>query len=181
MTCRKVRKLVPLFAGDDLGPRTARAVRGHLDGCPACRQELEEIREALAQVKTAAKAESVPDWSEGEWRALMVHAAGQERTGQKAEAGLGGPSRRSVPVPGRSLRWAAASAIGALLGIIVLSMLFRGPVPSPERRTTAAGLSLEAAASREQDVVSMTMVSQETGLQVVWFFDKKFDYKGDNR
>jgi RNA polymerase sigma factor (sigma-70 family) len=48
MTCRKARKLLPLFAGDDLGPRRTQAVRAHVDACPACRRELEEIRDALA-------------------------------------------------------------------------------------------------------------------------------------
>ncbi len=32
-----------------------------------------------------------------------------------------------------------------------------------------------------QDVVSVTLVSQESGLQVVWFFDKNFEWKGDQR
>jgi len=31
------------------------------------------------------------------------------------------------------------------------------------------------------DVVSVKMVSQETGLQVVWFFNKNFDWKGDKK
>jgi len=55
MTCRKVHELMPLFAGDDLGPRRTRAVRSHVDACPACRRELEELREALARIKAAAK------------------------------------------------------------------------------------------------------------------------------
>ncbi len=37
------------------------------------------------------------------------------------------------------------------------------------------------AAPKEQDVVSVTMVSQETGLQIVWFFDKNFDYEGEQQ
>jgi hypothetical protein len=32
-----------------------------------------------------------------------------------------------------------------------------------------------------QDVVSVTLVSQESGLQVTWFFDKNFEWKGDQR
>ncbi|MCK7518578.1 MAG: hypothetical protein MZV64_13085 [Ignavibacteriales bacterium] len=57
-------------------------------------------------------------------------------------------------------------------------MLFRGPVPGPAdgRRPSA-----ELADRRAQDVVVLTMVSQETGLQIVWFLDKNFDYKGEQR
>ena len=32
-----------------------------------------------------------------------------------------------------------------------------------------------------QEVVSVTLVSQESGLQVTWFFDKNFEWKGDER
>ncbi len=172
MTCRKVRKLMPLFAGDDLGPRRTRAVRSHVDACPACRRELGELREALAWIKAAAKEEAVPDWSEGEWKALMVRAAGETQGSRKGKRSAGA----RVAWPG----WAAASAAGVLIGLVVLGVLVRGPVPRPEGRFAAGGRTGEpAAAAREQDVVAMTMVSQETGLQVVWFLDKNFDYKGE--
>jgi|GEM_PF-345042 len=35
--------------------------------------------------------------------------------------------------------------------------------------------------SVSQDVLSVHMVSRETGLQVVWFFDKNFEWKGDGK
>ncbi len=41
------------------------------------------------------------------------------------------------------------------------------------------GPSKTAAAEAGQDVLSVTMVSQETGLQVVWFFNKNFEWEGD--
>jgi len=41
------------------------------------------------------------------------------------------------------------------------------------------GSSKTAAAEAGQDVLSVTMVSRETGLQVVWFFNKNFEWKGD--
>jgi len=170
MTCRKVRKLMPLLAGDDLGPRRTQAVRAHVEACPACRRELEELRAALARFKAGARGESVPDWSEGEWKALMVRATGgTARSGDEK-------ARRD----GRVLlpRWAAASAVGALIGLAVLSVLFRGPGPGPAERPEPP-LAL-ADAGRAQDVVSMTMVSQETGLQIVWFLDKNFDYEGEH-
>ncbi|NTV80492.1 MAG: hypothetical protein HGA24_03615 [Candidatus Aminicenantes bacterium] len=167
MTCRKIRLLMPLFAGDDLGPRRTRAVRAHVDACPACRRELEELRAALIRFKAAAMDENVPDWSAGEWKALMVRATGgTPRGGEKGRASDG---RGLLP------RWAAASALGALIGLAVLSALFRGPGSGPAERPERP----LADAGRAQDVVSMTMVSQETGLQIVWFLDKNFDYEGE--
>jgi hypothetical protein len=165
MTCRKAKKLMPLYAGDDLRPRLTAAVRAHVDSCPVCWKELEEFRESMSRLKAAAKAESVPDWSEGEWRALTDRFR-PEAPGEKRPAFLAQP------------RWAAASVLGAFLGLIVLAVLFRGPMDGPERVATAGRTNQEAAV-RNQDVVSMTMVSQETGLQVVWFLDKNFEWKGD--
>jgi len=163
MTCRTVRKLMPLFAGDDLGPRRARAVRAHVDACPACREELEGFRAALAEIRAAAKAEGVEDWSEREWDALMARvAAAPEREGR----------------PAFGARWAAAAAAGAFLGLIVLGMLFRGPGPRPGGGPKEAAVVI-AAAPGPQERVAITMVSPETGLQVVWFLDKNFDYEGE--
>lgn len=166
MTCRKARQLLALFAGDDLGPRRTWAVRSHLDACPACRRELEAFRDALAELKAEAGREAVPDWGAGEWRALMARVTQEARASGRAERG---PVRR-LP---RS-RGAAAAALGALLGCAALALLVTRP-PVPREGTALAGRAAD-----EQDVVSMTMVSRETGLQVVWFFDRNFDYKGDH-
>jgi anti-sigma factor RsiW len=172
MTCRKIRHLMPLAAGGDLGPRRARAFRTHVDACPGCREELEAYRATLRALRTAAKGEGVPDWTEGEWKALMVRATAAEgENGRRTAAGR----------PALWPRWAAASAAGILVGLVVLGVLFRGPIPGPAGRVAAGGRTGEAAAEAGgQDVVTLTMVSQETGLQIVWFFDKDFDYKGEN-
>lgn len=156
MTCRKAKKLLPLFAGDDLRPRLTAAVRAHVDSCPSCWKELAEYRESLSRLKAAAKAESVPDWSEGEWRALTARF------------------RPAVPTTERlgflaQPRWVAASVLGVFLGLAVLTMLFKDGDLGP-RETSAAA---------EPSIVSLTLVSQETGLQVVWFLDKNFEWKGD--
>ena len=156
MTCRKAKKLIPLYAGDDLRTRLMTAVRAHVDSCPACWKELEEYRESMSRLKAAAKAESVPDWSEGEWRALTDRFR-PAAPGEKRPAFLARP------------RWAAASVLGAFLGLTVLTMLFKDGNLGP-RKTSSAD---------EPSVVSLTLVSQETGLQVVWFLDKNFEWKGD--
>jgi anti-sigma factor RsiW len=156
MTCRKEKKLIPLYTGGDLRPRLLAAVRAHIDACLSCRKELGEYRQALTRLKAAAKAESVPDWSEGDWRALAARFK-PAAPGEKRPAFLARP------------RWAAASVLGAFLGLAVLTMLFKDGNLGP-RETSTAG---------EPSVVSLTLVSQETGLQVVWFLDKNFEWKGD--
>ena len=170
MTCRRVCKLIPLAAGDDLKPRLARAFRAHIDTCPGCREELESFRAAMARMKRVAKAEAVEDWNEGEWNVLMARVA--------AEAKGAGVSRGRVGTPGLEPRWAAAAVLGAVLCLVVLGLLFRGPALRPERKTGEGG-ALVASVRSPQDKLAITIVSPETGLQVVWFLDKNFDYKGE--
>jgi len=163
MTCRKVRKLMPLAAGGDLRPREAAAFLAHVDACPACRAELDAFRAAMAEVKAAAKAEGLGEWSEGAWSALMARVAASTE-------------RESRPAFGA--RWVAAAAAGAFLGLVVLGLLVRGPSAVPGGGAKEAALAVSAAPSR-QERVAITMVSPETGLQVVWFLDKNFDYEGE--
>jgi len=165
MTCRRARKLMPLFAGGDLRPRLTAAVREHLDSCPSCWRELREYRLALAQVKAAAKEEGIPEWSDGEWLALMDRVRPAARETEPA-------------VVFTRPRWAAASVLGAVIGLAVLSVLLRDGRPGPRPDSGAAATAV-AEADRGQDVISVTMVSPESGLQVVWFLDKNFDWKGD--
>jgi hypothetical protein len=173
MTCRKVRKLIPLAAGDDLRPRPAAAVRAHVAACPACRTELESFRSALAGIRAAADAESAAaDWTESEWDALMARATAEAQRAGQAPV----PKARPALQP----RWAAASALGALIGLAVLGVLFRGPSPRPAAMTAAGG-ALIAAGPAAQDKLTMTMVSPDTGLQIVWILDRNFDWKGDRQ
>jgi len=49
----------------------------------------------------------------------------------------------------------------------------------PDGRKPSGGTPAKAAAG--QDVISVKMVSRETGLQVVWFFNKNFAWEGDQK
>jgi anti-sigma factor RsiW len=171
MTCRRVRRLIPLAAGDDLGPRRATAVRAHLAACPACRGELETFRADLAELKASARAEGVAGWTEAEWSALMA------RVGTEAKGTAPSPAR--VAGPDFAPRWAAAAAMGVVLAFVVMGVLFREPSPRPD--TAASDSTGAAVATGEQDRLTMTMVSPETGLQIVWILDKNFDWQGDRQ
>jgi len=158
MTCRKVRKALPLMAGRDLSPRKAARVEAHVAACAGCQRELEEYKGALARVKAAARAEGAGDWSEAEWKALIVRV-----THGRPEKG---PRPRALRP-----RWALASGLAAVTLLAFLVIRIANTGFKPEGAPPAAG----------PDVVSMTMVSQETGLKVVWFFNKNFDWKGDRK
>jgi anti-sigma factor RsiW len=170
MTCRKVRQLIPLAAGEDLRPRQATSLQAHIAACPACRAELESFRADLAGIKAAAKAGSGDEWSEDEWNAAVAHAA-------KAAPEADGRRDRTAGFAFRP-RWAAASIAGAFLGLVVLGLILLGPSPRPNSAVSSSG-ALIAAGTGEQDRLTMTLVSPETGLQIVWTLDKNFDWKGD--
>jgi len=158
MTCARIRRLLPLHAGGDLTPRRAARVEAHLDACADCRRELESLRAARARVREAAAAEKVPGWSEAEWKALMVRA-----TAARVE--------RPLPTAAARPRWAlAAGTVG--IALVVVALLVTGIF-----RTSPAPKVASAPAA--QDVVSVTLVSPDTGLQVVWVFNKNFDLKGE--
>lgn len=159
MNCARVRKLLPLHAGGDLPPRRAARLEAHIEGCADCRRELESLKTARARLREAAAAEPLPGWSEAEWKALMVRAA------------AGRIERRPWAIWARPRLALAASTVGAALLAVALLVtgVFR-TVPA-----TAPGLAAGAA----QDVLSVTLVSPDTGLQVVWVFNKNFDLKGE--
>ena len=158
MTCAKVKKSLPLLAGNDLPARKARKILTHADRCPACRRELESYRGALARVKAAAGEDRVGDWSDPEWKSLLARITAEKM------------AKRS-PAPGFRPRWAMASGIAAIILLAVLTLVFRNSIFRPEGTAPAPG----------PEVISVTMVSQETGLQVVWFLNKNFEWKGDNK
>ncbi len=160
MNCAKVRKFLPLHAGGDAPPRRAARLQAHLDGCADCRRELESLRAALARVRTAAEEEAVPGWTEAEWKTLMARAAA-------------GRIERRRPTLLPRPRWALAVGTAgiALLAVgLLVTGVFR-TVPEPARKLAAAGAA--------QDVLSVTLVSPDSGLQVVWVFNKNFDLKGE--
>lgn len=170
MTCRKIRKLMPLAAGGDLPGRRARAFRSHVDACPGCRAELDRFRADLAAVAAEAKAAGAGGWREAEWSALMARVRREGAVRRRDATGFG---------PGRSRRgWAPASALGAAVGLALLFGLLGGPGTRRPAAVAGGGQALVSEA-KPQDVLTVTMVSPETGLQIVWFFDRNFDYEGE--
>ncbi len=154
MKCRKVTRLIPLFAGSDLPSKTRAKVQGHLHNCQSCQQEFTYYQTILQQTREWWVQER-KDWEEAEWK-KTVHAAIK-----KAE------KKRSWLVPWPFKKgWAfvlmTASAI--LLSLLVLHPSF---VKDNIGRTPTLSV-LES----QPEIVSMKLVSKETGLKINWFFHK---------
>jgi membrane carboxypeptidase/penicillin-binding protein PbpC len=74
MKCKKVKRLLPLYAGNDLSLRMASVVKSHLSGCPECRREYKVYIQSLQEIKGWLKSERI-DWDEAEWQQSVKRAS----------------------------------------------------------------------------------------------------------
>jgi predicted anti-sigma-YlaC factor YlaD len=157
MKCKRIRKYLPLYIGFDLSTKREKAVRVHLDTCSECQKEYEAY---VRSIKTAKEwlEESTVVWGEGEWRRNVQNAVAEK---SKSLSGF-------APWPFKR-GWAIAAMAAVMIVFIffVTRPLFLG----------LEDFSGHTALSKRhpQDVVSMTMVSKDTGLKVVWILNKNFN------
>jgi hypothetical protein len=205
MNCRQTRRLLPLFAGGDLTGRKARRGRKHLEACADCRRELEAYRTALRVVADAVREAPAGDWTPGEWRAVMDRVAKEKPEPREQSAAAPAKAPKWVPAVASGAAIVLMVAVGLLLkdspvkpaGIQARTVLGeRTPRPresgegllglaapdmaSQPSGSKTGGPTAAAPNSSKQDVLTMTLVSPDTGLQVVWVFNKDFDWKGDS-
>ena len=123
-----------------------------------------DLGAALARLRAAAREEE-RDWQDAEWRALLDKAASQ-----RPEPPL------ALPAPSPRFAWRYATLILFFIGLAAVFFWNVRPKPSgPLVSENAASARDEESGS--QDVISMTLVSQESGLRVHWYFNKNFDWK----
>jgi anti-sigma factor RsiW len=161
MSCRNVRRLLPLFVGRDLREGKNGEVESHLESCETCRAEYEAYRRSYATTKEWL-AEDKLAWDEADWKRTLHRAV--NLNGMKAVPFILWPFRRV---------WAFALMAAVAAGLSWV--LIRPAAVRHFGRSETMTLASSGTRLTEQDVVSMTMVSQETGLKIVWFFDKNFD------
>ncbi len=120
MTCRKIRELMVLAAGEDLSARRAAKLEKHMAGCGECAREYRALKRSLEAARSLAREERTPEWSDGEWRKIMARATGQEIETK-------GP--RLLGFPGWA--WSAASAVLVIVIIGGVLLLRRAPTKAP--------------------------------------------------
>ena len=223
MNCRKIRRSIPLLAGNDLPERKAHRLRAHLERCEMCRKDFRRYSAALRKAKELAYRETTSEWTATEWRALMARTTSARIERRPFVSSVFGP--RPMIALARGLALAVpAVVIGLVLWNMVLKpksspvvpapAYVRKPEPAPpilpptlqnknnkkepavrsqeksiivaqaqEQERPATRPKEPAAAQKEasQDVVSVTLVSQDTGLKVVWFLNRNFEWKGEGK
>jgi len=169
MNCKKSEKYIPLLAGNELSATKTAKVRAHLEKCESCMSQAREIESALRAAKTLASLEGATDWSESEWRDLLTRI-----TATKVE-------KRSV-WPGLSLKPALAGSL-ALILIIAGTFLFSRKSPTPlKTQSVLQAPSQNMVKPDEQNIKQegqpITIISKETGLKIIWFYNKNFNGEG---
>jgi hypothetical protein len=158
MKCQKIQRLIPLLAGSELPESQISSVREHLEGCLQCQKEFEKYTFLVDQTRKWL-AEDKIGWEEKEWQKTIQSVV---EKGSKRKTSL-------VPWP-FPRAWAYALMAGVMLLITILIIqppFFKQNGLAPEYR--------DMTEVEKQEVVSMTMVSKETGLKIVWFFNKNFE------
>jgi anti-sigma factor RsiW len=178
-----------LYAGGELGRRKEETIRAHLDRCPGCRAEAADYRAALERAKAMA-AEAAPlDWTEAEWRRMMTTITA---TPIRREAGHSFSLRPALAAAATFLLvvWGTQYAVRYIVRTShITSTATPGEAPaaeplaggaafdraSPAAVAKVAGLEdpkFPVLTSAKQDVPALTMISPESGLKIVWFFNE---------
>jgi hypothetical protein len=211
VNCEKAKKNIPLFAGGELPERKARNLRKHLEECEACRKELTEYKAALAILKDTAHEEErdweesewqnlmkkvtteiirrrpLPfllsprmAWGYGLLLLLIMGLAALffRSILRKPSAPLLAKEIALTQVkPSRTFKPEETTMSGQVKD---------SPFPVRTRRLESSPGEVIIASSRSpakpaQDQLSVTLVSQETGLRVYWTFNKNFEWKEEKQ
>ena len=157
MKCKRIRRYLPFYIESDLSPKNKEAVRVHLNTCNECQKAYEAYVRSLKTAKEWLD-ESAVVWKEAEWKRIVQNAVAEK---SKSLSGFEPwPFKRGWAI-------AAMAAVMIIFIFFVTRPLFLDLEDFPGQNVLAKG--------NQQDVVSMTMVSKDTGLKVVWILNKNFN------
>lgn len=206
MNCRRAGKMIPLYAGGEVSEKKARRIERHIEECSECRVKAEEIRSILSGIKAATQGDEL-DWQEAEWKRLMTRLKTQPPPRRAVPFGMSpNPAWAYGILAFLLLALSVVLLIPRLFNpppiqqtqiLVSTDVLPRPslefakgqffhlpedtpfPVQKEKRRPLGQEMMIAGSAGREntQETLSMTLVSQETGLKVHWTFNKNFEWK----
>lgn len=129
--CALLKRWLPEYPDGDLPAWGKRWLKYHVPGCPACRQELAELRQVIAALEATPVADPAPEfWGEfsRDLHLLLVQAA------QEGQAAPGATSRRWLRLP----YLLGAPALAALL--LYVAVQVTGPGVSHQNQAVVMHL-----------------------------------------
>ncbi|MFB0565797.1 MAG: hypothetical protein ACETWK_08985 [Candidatus Aminicenantaceae bacterium] len=164
MSCYKVQRLLPLMLGSELSRRKIQAINAHLKKCSKCKQEYDSYVLSFERTRKLLR-KNRQDWQEWEWQRAVKNALKEE------------PSR-VYPLAPWPYKKAWAYVVMAVFTVVLALFIVRPSFIWEERESESEMISeIKKPPSGQQDIISMTIVSKETGIKIVWFFNKNFDLK----
>jgi hypothetical protein len=157
------------MAGSEIPEPKILSLKAHLEECPKCRQEYDSFM--LSGEKTKEwLAKDRKDWEDNEWQQVLQSAIKDKK-----------PDVRPLVLWPFKKVW-AYSFIGIVVAALTLLFIIRPSIMQKKMGLGSEKFTQEQAQlfrssqeESEQDVVSMTLVSKETGLKIVWFLNKNFE------
>lgn len=158
MNCKKVRRLLPLMVGSEIPQSKFQALKAHLEKCPRCQHEYNSCIQSFKKTKEWLTKDKM-DWEETEWQQAVRNAIREK-------------PHKVLPLVPWPFRKAWAYALMAVFTVVFTFLIIR---PSFIKEELEPGTEVLAENESKQNVISMIMVSKETGLKIVWFFNKNFE------
>ncbi len=125
MGCEEVRDLLALYAGGESYENERAAVEAHVAVCAACARELDQYREARANLALLREGDAPPGTFKAIWSAVRA-----DRFPAKPVA--------SVSRFDHALRYAAVAMVGLALGVLVHVAQRRPALPAAATLPTAS-------------------------------------------
>jgi len=152
--CERIGPFLDAYHDGELGPLRRWTVRRHLDGCPACREELAGLGGIGAWVRDAVDSAPAPDvWSDIRWR---LPARRSEPNGSRSPARLR-PGRAAFGMPALG-----AGVVAAAIALLVL-------VGPPELLGPAAGSVVRSLNTHGRPV--MVLDGAPGDATIIWLMD----------
>lgn len=157
MKCHHVSKLLPLYAGNDLGRFRSAAVRRHLTACQPCRRELKELEAArcIAADAVRTRAASVRDIEL--WQDVVCALPRREGT------------LESVPIHKKGTPQSLAPLLIGAAAVVIALLFHEGRRAQPSTRPEIAELPVVESVD-EPGVTVMTFQTDDPKVTIVWLF-----------
>ena len=162
MTCKRVKKWLPLYVGDELGPWRRRVVEHHFRCCHACAREHAHLAKSRNLVSGALLSQSGSVSGDALWKHVLSGLR-RERPASDKPHRISSPWRVAVP-----------ALVGAALVCIVTFLGERLPDQKSLHRNEEGSIPIPVVESVNQPGVTvMTFLTDDPKVTIVWFFEEE--------